>query len=105
MQADFIRWLRLNAVKYPILNLFYAVPNGGFRHVSTAIRLKKTGTIPGIPDMHFPVARYNFHSLYLEFKTEKGVLSQSQKEMFELLREQPENAYPEYLESCQFFSI
>src|SRR5262245_57218105 len=48
--------------------LCFAIPNGGARDVITAGRLKAEGVKAGVPDVCCPVARWRWHSLYLEFK-------------------------------------
>lgn len=64
------------AVKgYPV----FAIPNGGDRHVAVAVKLKKEGVRPGVPDLFFPEARDGYHGLFLEMKTPKGKLSEHQK--------------------------
>ena len=64
---------------YPDLELVYAIPNGGKRDKITAARLRAEGQKAGIPDIHFPVARAGFNSLYVEMKTTTGRLSESQE--------------------------
>lgn len=62
----------LNGVLHPtlwhVLPLIHAIPSGGARDVVTAGRLKAEGVRPGVPDVHLPVARRGYHSLYMEFK-------------------------------------
>lgn len=69
-------------------NLLFAIPNGGFRKLKTAIRMKKTGTKAGVPDMFLPVARNGYHGLFIELKSMKGVVQKNQKEWHINLREQ-----------------
>ena len=57
---------------YPALKLLYAIPNGGYRHQTTANRLKATGVKAGVPDMCLPVARKGYHGLYIELKRADG---------------------------------
>ena len=65
---------------------FYAIANGGYRNSNEALRLKKAGVTPGIPDLCIPVARKGFHSLYIELKrTKGGVVSFYQKYWLEAL--------------------
>lgn len=70
----------------PELLEYYAIPNGGKRDKITAAKLKAEGVIPGTPDTHLPIARGNYHSLYIEMKNEKGKLSDEQKERFPRLQ-------------------
>jgi hypothetical protein len=54
----------------------YHTPNGGKRHIATAKKLKKMGTLPGVADWTFlmPGAR----TAFLELKDEDGRQSDSQ---------------------------
>ena len=73
IQAQAFQWLHNT---YPLLrNLFFAVPNGGSRHIVEAMKLKATGVIAGIPDM---ILLYNGTAIGFEFKAEKGILSDAQ---------------------------
>lgn len=67
----------------PILDEYYAVPNGGKRDKITAAKLKAEGVKPGTPDTHFPVACGNYHSMYIEMKKPgEGRLSPEQEDRF-----------------------
>lgn len=57
--------------------VYFAVPNGGFRHRGVANILKATGTTPGIPDLIFALEAGR--TFWLEMKAHKGVLSDAQK--------------------------
>lgn len=48
------------------------IPNGGSRDQIEAKRLKEQGVKPGVPDLCLPVARGQYHGLYIEMKTEAG---------------------------------
>lgn len=88
IQQEFISTVAL--IPYQGLTLahfLYAVPNGGYRHIKTAKKLKAEGVRPGIPDIHCFIAMPPYHSLYIEMKTEKGDLTDSQKTMIPLLRQ------------------
>lgn len=66
---------------------FYAIPNGGDRHPAVAGKLKAEGARPGIPDLHLPIAKGQYHGLYLEMKRQKGgILSESQSREIALLQ-------------------
>ena len=47
---------------------WWAVPNGGHRHVATAGRLKAEGVRAGVPDLTVALARTPFSGLFLELK-------------------------------------
>lgn len=80
IQAAIIRWARYNEVNFPALKWLYAVPSGGHRHVAVAVKLKAEGVRRGIPDLFLPCPTQSRHGLYIEVKTEKGVLTPEQRE-------------------------
>ena len=51
---------------------YFSIGNGGFRNLKEAVKLKRTGTMPGIPDLMIPVARSSYHGLFLEMKRIRG---------------------------------
>jgi hypothetical protein len=71
-QAALFRWVKLAAGAQPALNLLYAIPNGGHRHKAVAAKLAAEGVKAGVPDLCLPVARGEFHGLYIEMKRTKG---------------------------------
>lgn len=72
-QVDVCKWLDY---QYPDL-LYYANPNGGFRHKRTAAMLKAEGVKAGVPDLFFPSLFF-----YVEMKRQKGgSVSTDQKTM------------------------
>lgn len=62
-QAAFVEWFRL---QFPKIRIF-AIPNGGFRHRSTANTMKATGVVSGVPDLFVPA-----WNLWIEMKRRKG---------------------------------
>lgn len=77
-QMRFIKWFR---DIYKDVRIF-AIPNGGKRHISTAMTLKATGTMPGVPDLFIPAWK-----LWVEMKRMKGGnLSHEQKDFIEYLK-------------------
>lgn len=71
-QICFIDYFRKN---YPDL-LIFRIPNDAKRTITNGYLSKRLGTVAGVPDVFIPVFR-----LFIEFKTEKGSLSKSQKEV------------------------
>lgn len=63
----------------PVFALF-AIPNGGARHVATAVKLKREGVRKGVADLHLLAARKGYHGLFLELKWNKNKQSIEQKE-------------------------
>ena len=61
--------------------LIYHCPNGEYRSPSVAMRLKKQGVVPGIPDLFIPAWK-----LYIEMKKENGgVVSKEQTKVMDYL--------------------
>lgn len=87
-QAEVIRWARMREKTAPELELLYHVPNGGNRGMLEAKRLKAQGVLPGVPDLHLPIARGKFIGLWVEMKSPTGVLSKDQKTVGDALRKQ-----------------
>jgi hypothetical protein len=79
-------------------SLLYAIPNGaklpwrknrgGRRYSPEANRLIAEGLKAGVPDLHLPVARGGYHSLYIEMKIPGNKPTQKQLSWHKLLREQ-----------------
>jgi len=67
-QEALIEWAYFMEAQFPELELLYHIPNGGSRHRIEAIHLKQQGVKAGVPDLHLPVARGGYHSLYIEMK-------------------------------------
>ena len=67
-QIALFQWAALQTRKHPELELLYHIPNGGHRHKTTAIRLKREGVKAGVPDLCLPVPRGIYHGLYIELK-------------------------------------
>lgn len=66
--------LRIEARTRPKFALAYHIPNGGSRGDTARSRaieggkMKGEGVKAGVPDVHWPIARGGFHSLYIEMK-------------------------------------
>jgi len=79
-QQFLFRWAAFASGKYPELDLMFHIPNGGLRNKAVAGMLKAEGVKSGVPDICLPVARGNYHGLYIELKKEKGgTVSANQK--------------------------
>jgi len=84
-QREFIQWFRR---AFPGTRIF-AIPNGGFRSITTAARLKAEGVVKGVPDLFVPA-----WGLWIEMKrTVGGALSADQKDWIR------------YLQSCGYHCI
>lgn len=80
-QTALFQW----AAYHSKLKYMYAVPNGGSRNLIEAANLKRQGVKSGVPDICLPVAREDYHGLYIELKVGKNKISENQKEWMEYL--------------------
>lgn len=88
-QMCLFRWAKYRTGSFPELRVMFAIPNGGFRHIQTAARLKATGVKAGVPDICLPVAVGHYHGLFIEMKRRKGGrVSDAQSEFMGMLRHQ-----------------
>lgn len=71
-QEALFEWANRLSFAYPELTLLYHIPNEGKRSKSTGAKMKREGMKSGIPDIHLPVAKGPYHSLYIELKRRKG---------------------------------
>ena len=71
-QAAVFEWVTLMRNQYPELDLLHHIPNGGYRSKPEAVRFKRIGVKPGVPDLFLPVARCGYHGLFIEMKRKKG---------------------------------
>src|SRR5689334_24968151 len=73
-QIKLATWLTKNNI------LFYAIPNGGHRHMLEAMKFKRMGVQSGVPDLCIPIpsttlaggVNKSFHALYIELKRVSG---------------------------------
>lgn len=88
-QAALFEWAEVASGRYPELRMLHAIANGGKRDGRTAAVLQRTGVKPGVPDLCLPVARGEYHGLYVELKRQRGgAVSASQKVWLERLKAQ-----------------
>lgn len=78
-QATVFDWCRWAEKVHPELQLMHHCPNGGSRNKIEAGKLKRMGVLAGVADIHLPVPRGNYASLYIEMKYANGRLEDSQK--------------------------
>lgn len=89
-QANVIKWSQQPSIraKWPELASLHHIPNGGTRDAVEGKHLKAQGVKAGVPDLCLPVARGQYHGLYIEMKTETGKTSDAQEWWGEFLLEQ-----------------
>ena len=67
--------------------LIFAIPNGGQRSITEAVRLKAEGVLAGVPDLFLARAGENSHGLFIEMKRVKGgKVSAKQQSVMETLK-------------------
>ncbi len=88
IQKAFFDWLKIYEERFPVLKMFFHIPNGGKRNILTAVNLKKQGVRAGIPDVMNLSGFKDKKGLVLEFKSEKGRLTPEQKEWISFLEKE-----------------
>jgi len=80
-QVALVTWFRLQYKqnKYCL----FAIPNGGSRHIVTAVKLKAEGVLAGVSDLFLMIPKGEYHGMFIEMKAKGGKLSESQKEFME----------------------
>jgi hypothetical protein len=85
LQKACVTWFRL---QYPgIAPLLFAIPNGGRRNAREAARLKSQGVTPGVPDLFLAIPIHGSPGCFFELKVGKNTLTESQKQMHEMLNQ------------------
>ena len=94
-QKALFEWVSLQWRARPELSLLFHIPNGQklagnkAHRAKAAMRLKKEGMRPGVPDLMLPVPRGIFHGLFIEMKRKDGgVVSGEQKAWIKALADQ-----------------
>lgn len=87
-QVAVINWRDYYVGMRPELALLYAIPNGGKRSIYVARKMKAEGVMPGVPDLHLPVARRGYAGLWIEMKFGKNKQTEEQRRWFVQLSEQ-----------------
>lgn len=82
-QCAFVQWLEWNYPNEP----WFAIPNGGKRDVRVAMKLKKEGVKPGVPDIFFAYPNKRYNGLFIEMKAQKNryVTDAQEEMMFKLI--------------------
>jgi hypothetical protein len=100
LQQAVMRWWRhAHAGLYCPEELLFAIPNGGARHIATAVRMKKEGVRCGVPDLMLAAPSKGSYGLFIELKAGKtGRVSEAQERMINLL-----NAHGYRADVCRSF--
>lgn len=104
VQSGLFSWAGMQERLVPALKLLHAIPNGAatrrrlkatpaggvISYSPEGKKLKREGLKTGIPDVHWPIARDGFHSLYIECKApdKRTDVSDAQWEKIDQLREE-----------------
>ena len=83
LQVACVRWF---GYQYPD-RLIFAIPNGGHRHISVAVKLKKEGVLAGVPDLFIPEPVGQHSGLFIEMKIKPNVPTQAQIQIAKELTE------------------
>lgn len=67
-QTLLFNWAKLQACKYPELELLYAIPNAAKMSLGAAKYMKSEGRQAGIPDLVLSVPNKKYGALYIEMK-------------------------------------
>jgi hypothetical protein len=77
-QVMLITWWRMQYKQYKY-HLF-SIPNGEYRHIATAVKLKRSGVLAGVSDLFLMIPKNGYHGMWIEMKAKTGSVSDSQKE-------------------------
>lgn len=79
-QAYVIKWSQQPEIRsrWPELKLLYHIKNETKEGAKQVAIDKALGVKKGVPDLHLPVPRGRYHSLYIEMKDETGRATQYQ---------------------------
>lgn len=85
LHTSCMAYCEMQGMLWTELNAIYAIPNQGKRSYQTGGRFKSEGLKKGMPDVHLPVARRMYHSLYVEFKAPGKKPRKSQLDKMDML--------------------
>jgi len=78
LQIDCINWYRHEYPQHA--NLLFSIPNGGLRSYKTARTMKAEGIRAGVSDLFLMLSHPRYNGLWIEMKSDKGILSAEQKD-------------------------
>ena len=72
-QCSLIKWWSYACHNFGVREeCLFAIPNGGFRHIVVAMKLKSEGVRSGVPDLFLAVPRGKYAGLFIEMKKARG---------------------------------
>lgn len=87
LQESCVKWFRLQ-YKNSLLSSFpagFVFGGDKIKRMLTALRMKRMGYTNGIPDLFIMTSKGGYHGMFIELKTERGKLSEEQKEILSKL--------------------
>ena len=67
-----MQWCELNWQAMPELQNIFAIPNGGYRNITTARQMQFEGVKAGVPDLFLAYPASGFSGLFVEMKRRLG---------------------------------
>lgn len=87
LQVGCVAWASMQGMIWPELDTLYAIPNQAKRGKFGYVRMNSEGLKKGMPDLHLPIARRGWSSLYIEMKPPGGKPRAEQIKKMKLLQE------------------
>lgn len=85
-QVALFDWAK--TVQHPAMLMMFAIPNGGKRHIVTAMKMKDEGVKVGVPDIFMAYPSLGYYGLFIELKSMRGSASEAQKSWIQHLNSQ-----------------
>ena len=85
-QVTVIDWCNAHAHLHPALSRIFAIPNGSNKSIVAAMKFKREGLKPGVPDLFLPWQIADYGGAFIEMKRKGGSLSDAQIEWVDWLR-------------------
>lgn len=86
IQAAYFKWVDIRKRTVPELELVFHIPNGSHKSPRARQIFKAIGLKAGVPDVLVPVEGESGLSLWIEFKSKKGRVSDEQEQWHSRLR-------------------
>lgn len=72
-QVHIFQFTEVMSKQYPELRLLNGSLNGVRLTIGQAVKAKKAGMKAGYPDLFLPIAKNNYHGLFIELKKKTGI--------------------------------
>lgn len=87
IQVAIVASCKMMQRQYPELKCLMSIPNGGKRHIVTAVKMKREGQKPGASDLFLALPiPHGPAGFWIEVKSPDGVVSANQKDFMELMQ-------------------